>query len=95
MHYITYFFLAMILLVLFVIALPVLLILVVAWLIIAERIAATVRRRPDGARTTAWLALLSLAALAVSIAWGVLGATRHGKPAAAVVLTATVHEAEA
>jgi hypothetical protein len=68
---------------------------VVAWLIIAERIAATVRRRPDGARTTAWLALLSLAALAASIAWGVLGATRHGKPPAAVVLTATVHEAEA
>jgi hypothetical protein len=33
-HYITYFFLAMILLLLFVIALPVLLILVVAWLII-------------------------------------------------------------
>jgi hypothetical protein len=68
---------------------------VVAWLIIAERLAATVRRRPDGARTTAWLSLLSLAALAASIAWGVLGATRHGKPAAAVVLTATVHEAEA
>lgn len=76
---------------------------VVVWLIVAERITATVRRRPDGARTTAWLALVSLAVLAASIAWGVLGATRHGKPAMSAAMTAamtapmsaTVREAEA
>ncbi len=65
---------------------------VVAWLLIAARIAATARSRPDGGRTTARLALVSLAVLAASIAWGVLGTTRHGRPATAdavVVPTAT------
>lgn len=55
---------------------------VVAWLVIAAWLAAAARPRPDGGRITARLALVSLAVLAVSIAWGVLGATRHGKPAA-------------
>jgi hypothetical protein len=55
---------------------------VVFWLVIAARIAATAQRRPDGGRTTARLALVSLAVLAASIAWGVLGTTRHGRPAA-------------
>lgn len=55
---------------------------VVVWLVIAARIAATAQRRPDGGRTTARLALASLVVLAASIAWGVLGSTRHGKPPA-------------
>ncbi len=55
---------------------------VVAWLVAADWIAAAARRRPDAGRTTARLALASLAVLAVSITWGVLGATRHGRPAA-------------
>lgn len=54
---------------------------VVAWLVIAAWVAAATRRRPDGGRTTAWLALVSLAVLAASVVWGVLGQTRHGKPA--------------
>jgi hypothetical protein len=55
---------------------------VVAWLFAAYWIAIAVRRRPDAGRITAWLSLVSLAVLAGSIAWGVLGSTRHGKPAA-------------
>ena len=62
---------------------------VVAWLVAAAWIASTVRRRPEGARTNAWLALVSLAVLAGSIAWGLLGSTRHGKPAAAVPAAAS------
>jgi hypothetical protein len=64
---------------------------VVAWLAIAAWLAAAARHRPDGGRTTARLALVSLAVLAASVAWGVLGSTRHGKPQPAV--TATSDEA--
>jgi hypothetical protein len=55
---------------------------VVAWLIAADAIVRSVRRRPDGPRTTAWLSLASLAVVAGSITWGLLGATRHGLPPA-------------
>jgi hypothetical protein len=55
---------------------------VVAWLIAADWTASAMRRRPDGPRTTAWLSLASLVVLAGSITWGLLGPTRHGKPAA-------------
>jgi len=61
---------------------------VVAWLVIAAWVAAAARRRPDAGRTTAWLAVVSLAALAASVAWGVLGQTRHGKPAPALATAA-------
>jgi hypothetical protein len=60
---------------------------VVAWLAIAAWLAARVRHRPDGGRITARLSLVSLAVLAASITWGVLGTTRHGKPAAADAAT--------
>jgi hypothetical protein len=53
---------------------------VVAWLVIAAWLAAAARQRPDGGRITARLALVSLAVLAASVAWGVLGSTRHGMP---------------
>jgi hypothetical protein len=63
----------------------------VAWLIAADALSHAARRRPDGARLTAWLSLVSLGVLTVSILWGVFGDTRHGipptlrdKPAAAV-----------
>lgn len=52
----------------------------VVWLIAADALAVAARRRPDGARTAARLSLVSLAVLAASIAWGVLGPTRHGGP---------------
>jgi hypothetical protein len=66
---------------------------VVAWLAIAARVAAAARSRPDGGRTTARLALVSLAVLAASIAWGVLGTTQHGRPAtAAAVASPTASE---
>jgi cytochrome b len=60
----------------------------VAWLIAADALAQLARRRADGPRTTAWLSLASLAVLTASIAWGVFGSTRHGKPPPA----AAVHE---
>lgn len=63
---------------------------VVAWLIVAYAITIAVRRRPDGPLTTAWLALASLLVLAASIAWGLFGSTRHGKPAAAVPVAAGI-----
>jgi hypothetical protein len=66
---------------------------VVAWLVIAARVAAAARSRPDGGRTTARLALVSLVVLAASIAWGVLGTTQHGRPAtAAAVASPTASE---
>jgi len=52
----------------------------VVWLIVADALAYAVRRRPDGGRLTAWLALVSLGVLTASILWGLFGATRHGVP---------------
>jgi hypothetical protein len=52
----------------------------VVWLIVADALAHAVRRRPDGGRLTAWLALVSLGVLTASILWGVFGVTRHGVP---------------
>lgn len=52
----------------------------VAWLVVAAIASRSVARRPDGARTTAWLSLVSFAVLTGSILWGVLGPTRHGVP---------------
>jgi hypothetical protein len=52
----------------------------VAWLVAAAIVSRTVSRRPDGARTTAWLSLVSFVVLTASILWGVLGSTRHGVP---------------
>jgi len=54
----------------------------VAWLIIADALAHATRRRPGAARLTAWLSLVSLAVLTLSIVWGVFGVTRHGMPPA-------------
>ena len=53
---------------------------VVVWLIVADALAHAARRRPDGGRLTAWLSLVSLGVLTVSILWGLFGATRHGVP---------------
>jgi len=55
--------------------------LVVAWLIVASQWAAMARRRPGGGRVMAWLSLASLVVMAGSIAWGLAGTTRHGRPA--------------
>ena len=52
----------------------------VAWLVVAAVASRGVARRPDGARTTAWLSLASFAVLTVSILWGLFGTTRHGAP---------------
>jgi len=52
----------------------------VAWLVIAAVVSRTVARRPDGARLTAWLSLVSFVVLTFSILWGLFGATRHGVP---------------
>jgi cytochrome b len=54
----------------------------VAWLIVADALATAARRRPDGPRTGARLAVVSLGVLAASILWGVLGPSRHGLPPA-------------
>ena len=53
---------------------------VVVWLIAADALAHAARRRPDGGRLTAWLSLASLAILAGSILWGLLGRSQHGVP---------------
>jgi hypothetical protein len=45
-------------------------------------------RRPDAARTTAWLSVVSFAVLTLSILWGVFGVTRHGVPPVAPLPTA-------
>jgi hypothetical protein len=55
---------------------------VVVWLITADWLVHSARRRADGGRTAAWLSLVSFGVLAVSILWGVLGPTRHGQPPA-------------
>lgn len=52
----------------------------VVWLVVADALAAAARRRPDGPRTGARLALVSLAALTLSILWGLLAPTKHGQP---------------
>ena len=52
----------------------------VAWLVVADALAAAARRRPDGPRTGARLAIVSLAALTLSILWGLLAPTKHGQP---------------
>jgi len=57
--------------------------LLVAWLAAAAIVGRAVACRPHGPRTTALLSLVSLAVLATSILWGVLGESRHGPPAAA------------
>jgi len=54
----------------------------VVWLAIAAVVARVASRRPGGARTMAWLSLVSFAMLTGSILWGVFGATRHGVPPA-------------
>lgn len=54
----------------------------VLWLAIAAVVARVASRRPGGARTMAWLSLVSFAMLTGSILWGVFGATRHGVPPA-------------
>jgi len=61
----------------------------VAWLVAAAIVSRGVARRPDGARTTAWLSLVSFAVLTGSILWGVLGSTRHGVPPVAPAPAAT------
>jgi hypothetical protein len=53
---------------------------VVVWLIVAAAASRAVSRRPDAARTTAWLSIVSFGMLTLSILWGVFGATRHGVP---------------
>lgn len=62
----------------------------VAWLAIAAAVSRAASQRPGGARTTAWLSLVSFAILTGSILWGIFGATRHGAPPVAPV---TAHEA--
>jgi hypothetical protein len=52
----------------------------VVWLIAADALAHAARRRPTGGRLTAWLSLVSLGVLTLSILWGLFGPTRHGMP---------------
>lgn len=52
----------------------------VVWLVVAALATRIIARRPDAARTNAWLSLVSFAVLTASILWGVLGTTRHGVP---------------
>jgi hypothetical protein len=54
----------------------------VVWLIGADAFAAAARRRPDGPRTGARLALASLGVLTISILWGLIAPTKHGQPPA-------------
>ncbi len=56
--------------------------LLVIWLMCAAVIARLFTRRPEGPRVTAWLSLVSLAVLAISMTWGLIGTTRHGAPPA-------------
>ncbi|MBM4021567.1 MAG: hypothetical protein FJ284_04855 [Planctomycetes bacterium] len=62
--------------------------LMVAWLVVANGVALTVRRRPGGDRLAAWLSLASLAVLTGWIAWGLVIPSGHGAaaPAAQVVV---------
>ena len=52
----------------------------VAWLILAAAASRAFSRRPDAARITAWLSIVSFGVLTLSILWGLFGATRHGAP---------------
>jgi hypothetical protein len=52
----------------------------VAWLVAAAIVSRSIARRPNAARVTAWLSLVSLGVLTFSILWGLFGATRHGVP---------------
>ena len=58
--------------------------LLVGWLIVAAVISRLLARRPEGVRVTAWLSLVSLLVLAGSMAWGLVGTTRHGAPPLAI-----------
>ena len=52
--------------------------LLVAWLAVAAVVSRLLVKRPEGPRVTAWLSLVSLVVLAVSMTWGLVGTTRHG-----------------
>ena len=52
----------------------------VTWLVVAAIAARAVSRRPGGARTVAWMSVVSFVLLTASILWGVFGPTRHGVP---------------
>jgi hypothetical protein len=52
----------------------------VTWLVTAAVITRLISRRADGARTTAWLSLVSFLVLTLSILWGLVAPTRHGVP---------------
>jgi len=67
----------------------------VAWLITADALSQAARRRPEGGRTTAWLSLASLAVLAASMLWGLLGRSQHGVPPAAPAPAVTQREVAA
>ena len=54
--------------------------LLVAWLAVAAVVSRLLVKRPEGPRVTAWLSLVSLVVLAVSMTWGLVGTTRHGAP---------------
>lgn len=65
----------------------------VAWLVAADALAYATRRRPESGRITAWLSLASLAVLAASILWGLLGQSQHGVPRAPTASAAPPGEA--
>ena len=54
--------------------------LLVAWLAVAAVVSRLLVKRPEGPRVTAWLSLVSLVVLAVSMTWGLVGTKRHGAP---------------
>ena len=54
--------------------------LLVLWLVSAAIASRVVGRRPDGARTVAWLAIVSFGVLAGSILWGLVAPSKHGVP---------------
>lgn len=54
--------------------------LLVSWLVFAAVASRLVARKPGGARTVAWLSLVSVGVLALSILWGLVAPSRHGVP---------------
>ncbi|MGA0041111.1 MAG: hypothetical protein ACO3NZ_14800 [Pirellulales bacterium] len=66
--------------------------LLVAWLLIAAVVSRVLLRRPQGARITASLSLVSLVVLAGSMIWGLVGTTRHGKSPDGVQAAATAED---